>query len=223
MLFRLVLTKNGQRARVVEIHNPTAEVGRAHGNTVRIPSAQVSRRHCRLRMKDGLVTVEDLGSVNGTYLNDGLLTAAAVAKPGDLLAVGPVTFIVEYQLTPEARKRLSAVQFGAEEPEEIAEVELAEEEPAEIELLDVEEVEEPAAAPSLATVDANADDVFDVAEAEEDNNRVLGDLEEISWARPESGDMRDMLSLLDEGLESMPPKKRPAPRKPGGKRRPDDD
>src|SRR5262245_42958136 len=105
MIVRLVLEKGGKRT-VMQLRPPAAVLGRARGNTVRIPSADVSRRHCRLLLKDGLVTVEDLDSANGTFLNGRRIKAAEHVHPGDAIEVGPVTFVVEYELTPAAHRRL---------------------------------------------------------------------------------------------------------------------
>ncbi len=225
MLFRLVVKKDGKRGRAVEVRTPTTGIGRAHGNQVRIPSGQVSRKHCRLQMKDGLVTAEDLGSVNGTFLNDGLITGAAVVRPGDQLTIGPVTFVVEYELTPRALKRLDELEFEIADVGAVDDVELLEELDEGDEILDVEAVEEevtePGPDPKFArppTVEE--DDVMEVKEAVEDVFAPRSGLEDISWAPPEDGDMRDMLSLLEEGQESMMPKKRPGPRKPSGKGKP---
>ncbi len=85
MRFRLVIEKNGKRSKVVELTATPARIGRAHGNAVRIPSTEVSRRHCELRSGDGLLKVEDLESVNGTFLNGDLITGEAVIRPGDRL------------------------------------------------------------------------------------------------------------------------------------------
>jgi pSer/pThr/pTyr-binding forkhead associated (FHA) protein len=101
-----LVVERGARRRTMLLTPPEAIVGRAHGNTVRIPSAEVSRQHCRLRLKDGLVTVEDMGSVNGTFLNGRRVTDAEYVRPGDQLEVGPVKFVVEYELTPTAAQRL---------------------------------------------------------------------------------------------------------------------
>jgi pSer/pThr/pTyr-binding forkhead associated (FHA) protein len=221
MMFRLVVKKNGKRTKVVEIRTPTTRIGRAHGNEIRIPSAQVSRQHCRLQMKDGLVMVEDLGSVNGTLLNESLLTGAAVVRPGDLLGVGPVTFVVEYELTPKALKRLDEMEFEIAEDVVADDVELAEEAVEEDEVLDVVAAEEeitqaePEEKPSRRPT--KVEEVFEVDAAVEEEYVPKAGLEEISWARPEDGDLRDVLSLLDEGLESLQPKKRPGPRKPSDK------
>ena len=75
MTFRLVVERQGKRSSI-EVRSSSACIGRGQGNDVRIPSAQVSRKHCELRQKAGLVTVENLESVNGTYLNGDLIPAS---------------------------------------------------------------------------------------------------------------------------------------------------
>jgi pSer/pThr/pTyr-binding forkhead associated (FHA) protein len=103
---RLVVEQGRRRLRVVRLRGPATRIGRARGSGVRIPSAEVSRQHCVLRVEEGLVTVEDLDSVNGTFLNGEAVVGCRVVRPGDRLHVGPVTFVVEYELTPEALERL---------------------------------------------------------------------------------------------------------------------
>jgi pSer/pThr/pTyr-binding forkhead associated (FHA) protein len=103
---RLVVEQGRRRLRVVRLRGPATRIGRARGSGVRIPSAEVSRQHCVLRVEDGLVTVEDLDSVNGTFLNGEAVVGCRVVRPGDRLHVGPVTFVVEYELAPEALERL---------------------------------------------------------------------------------------------------------------------
>jgi len=106
MNVRLVVERGRRRLQVVQLRQAEAVIGRERGSAVRVPSAEVSRRHCRLRVRGGVVTVEDLASVNGTFLNGARVADTQVVYPGDRLGVGPVTFVVEYELTPEARGRL---------------------------------------------------------------------------------------------------------------------
>jgi pSer/pThr/pTyr-binding forkhead associated (FHA) protein/predicted Ser/Thr protein kinase len=50
---------------------------------------RISRRHARVwRGEDGRLSVEDLGSANGTFVNDERIGAARVLEPGDLVRVG---------------------------------------------------------------------------------------------------------------------------------------
>jgi pSer/pThr/pTyr-binding forkhead associated (FHA) protein len=63
-----------------------------------------------LHFHDGFLTVEDLKSINGTFLNDQQVVDKSVVYPGDRLAIGPVHFTVKYELSPEARERLQVPQ-----------------------------------------------------------------------------------------------------------------
>jgi pSer/pThr/pTyr-binding forkhead associated (FHA) protein len=57
-----------------------------------VDAALVSRLHCRLTAgRDGELSVEDLGSTNGTLVN-GKRVEQATLQAGDTLQVGRVTF-----------------------------------------------------------------------------------------------------------------------------------
>lgn len=86
--------------RTVRLH-PETVVGRSLDCTLKIASTQVSRRHCRIVDRDDGVFIEDLGSANGTFLDGSRLTpnVPTLARPGSQLAIGPATFVVEYEGT----------------------------------------------------------------------------------------------------------------------------
>jgi predicted component of type VI protein secretion system len=105
MNVRLVIEQAGRR-RVMNLRPPQAVIGRAHGNTVRVPSSDVSRQHCRLLITEGMVMVEDMNSINGTFLNGRQIDCAECVRPGDHLGVGPVTFLVEFELSDSALAQL---------------------------------------------------------------------------------------------------------------------
>lgn len=96
MDIKLVVEQGRTSIRTLRLHSSQTLIGRAHGCQVRIPSALVSRRHCLLDVCDGIVTVEDLNSRNGTLLNGETVTGQRLVRPGDHLQIGPITFIVEY-------------------------------------------------------------------------------------------------------------------------------
>jgi pSer/pThr/pTyr-binding forkhead associated (FHA) protein len=96
MIVKLVVQVGRKRGKVLTLRRTEAVLGRGPGNAVRIPSGEVSRKHCRLSVKDGAVTVEDLDSLNGTYVNDERINGIQVVHSGDLLKVGPMRFVVEY-------------------------------------------------------------------------------------------------------------------------------
>lgn len=67
---------------------PETLVGRDASCHVRIPDGSVSLRHARVYQSDGEWYVEDLGSTNGTTVNDKLITHAVLLRPGDLVGIG---------------------------------------------------------------------------------------------------------------------------------------
>ncbi len=76
-------------------------IGRKPDCHLRIPSAAVSRKHCELTIADDALKVRDLGSSNGTFLNDVRVQAATLAA-GDRLTVGNITFTVQINGQPAA-------------------------------------------------------------------------------------------------------------------------
>src|SRR3954452_25131003 len=57
---------------------------------------EISRVHARVyRDASGQLTVEDLGSTNGTFVNGTRVAAATPLRPGDQLRVGQTTMTVE--------------------------------------------------------------------------------------------------------------------------------
>jgi DNA-binding winged helix-turn-helix (wHTH) protein len=53
-----------------------------------IDASSVSRRHARIMVSAGSATLEDLGSTNGTFVNDAAITSATALKDGDVVALG---------------------------------------------------------------------------------------------------------------------------------------
>ena len=51
-----------------------------------------STRHARLVRQGAIVVIEDLGSTNGTYLNEELLDGPRPLHPGDRIRIGDSTF-----------------------------------------------------------------------------------------------------------------------------------
>jgi len=75
---------------------PEFVIGRAVDCNLRIPNRFVSRHHCELIVngRDRIVRVRDLGSQNGTFVNDGPIIDDCELKDGDRLVVGCVPFEV---------------------------------------------------------------------------------------------------------------------------------
>jgi pSer/pThr/pTyr-binding forkhead associated (FHA) protein len=69
---------------------------------------QVSRRHARISVQGGQVVVEDLGSTNGTYVNDQPISSPRTLNPGDKVRIGLT--VLELRTRQQVAARPSAVQ-----------------------------------------------------------------------------------------------------------------
>lgn len=96
----------------MEVPLPQGDVliGRGQECYLRINEPMVSRRHARLRVSPDRVTLEDLGSRNGSYLNGIGVGEAVSLTPGDLVVVGSQQFTLELGEEPGARRNTSVAQ-----------------------------------------------------------------------------------------------------------------
>jgi len=97
MQVKLILKKGAKNAQVFRLKAKVTVVGRQKGCTIRIPSSEVSRKHCRLLLKEDVLVVEDLDSVNGTFVNGERIRGKQILNEGDTLQVGPVIFVSEIE------------------------------------------------------------------------------------------------------------------------------
>jgi pSer/pThr/pTyr-binding forkhead associated (FHA) protein len=66
-------------------------IGRQAGNDLALNDQQVSRQHARIEVRDGQVVVTDLGTANGTYVNDQRIEGTVPLRSGDIVTVGETT------------------------------------------------------------------------------------------------------------------------------------
>ncbi len=102
----LILVRPGSQKREVPLKRERSVIGRRDDCQIRIPLGSVSRQHCELVNDGKSLSVRDLGSANGTWINQKKVVEQ-VLKAGDLLAVGPCVFVVKIngqptQIDPEA-------------------------------------------------------------------------------------------------------------------------
>ena len=91
----LIAHPEGQRlgSRVRLSPGGYVEVGRAPDCHISLPEVpSISRKHARLHHRGPTVTVEDLGSTNGTYVNGKMINQATPLHSGDRFQVAAVHF-----------------------------------------------------------------------------------------------------------------------------------
>jgi hypothetical protein len=70
-------------------------LGRGDRAEIRLEDPFASARHARIYEQGNILVVEDLGSTNGTYLNEELLETPRPLHPGDRLRIGDSEFAFE--------------------------------------------------------------------------------------------------------------------------------
>jgi pSer/pThr/pTyr-binding forkhead associated (FHA) protein len=66
----------------------TLQIGRASSCQIRLTDTYISQLHAKISERNGSWVVEDLGSTNGTYLNQRKVTVPTELSPGDRIRVG---------------------------------------------------------------------------------------------------------------------------------------
>lgn len=140
----LVMFKDGER-REFPLAGEKTVLGRRQDSHLRIPTKDVSRQHCALLVKKDALVAKDLGSSNGTFVNDKRI-AEVVLKAGDRLRVGPVTFVVQIDGRPTAIKAKDVAPAKAA----------------------------PTAAPAAARPGEGEEETFDLSEADFDLDTLRG-------------------------------------------------
>jgi hypothetical protein len=87
---QLVLVPSG---RTLELKQPDQLLGRHSSSDIRLPLADVSRRHCRIFHANSAWYVLDLDSTNGVFVNHRKVQQCKLAT-GDLLRIGSFLFEV---------------------------------------------------------------------------------------------------------------------------------
>lgn len=70
-------------------------VGRSSTADLALQDPFLSRQHCRIQQTEGVLTVEDLGSRNGTYVNTRRIEGPTALHPGDEIRVSGSVILLE--------------------------------------------------------------------------------------------------------------------------------
>lgn len=91
----------GDSTRSWRFTQPEVLVGRDAGSDCRLDDRAISSHHARLAYRQGQWWVEDLGSRNGTFLNQERLTQPLVLASGDELRFGGMDLRVLIETAPD--------------------------------------------------------------------------------------------------------------------------
>ena len=97
----------------------TMVIGRQHDSDIPVAAEEISRHHAKLQVTADGVLVEDMGSANGTFINDKRVQSGLL-KPGEELRLDTVRFML---LAPgmDAKQQGAGAPVRAEPPKAAAE------------------------------------------------------------------------------------------------------
>lgn len=98
---KLVMFRDNGERREFPLGTGITTIGRKDDCDIRIPLGEVSRHHAELRRTSDGVQIRDLGSANGTFVNNERVKQHRLS-PGDHLVIGPVVFTVQINGEPAA-------------------------------------------------------------------------------------------------------------------------
>lgn len=97
---KLVVVGGDAKSSEVRLKLPTI-IGRGREAGLTVPHALVSRRHTEVFERDGKLFVRDLGSLNGTFVNNLKIDGEKILGPNQLLTLGNVTFRAVYEVSAD--------------------------------------------------------------------------------------------------------------------------
>lgn len=86
----VVLDEHGSKLGTYRLSQPL-QIGRGASCEIRLSDTYASQAHARISNRNGSWVVEDLGSTNGTYLNQRKVTAPVALAAGDRIRIGKTT------------------------------------------------------------------------------------------------------------------------------------
>lgn len=88
----LLVVAGESAGKLFPLNRPELVIGRSPNADIRINEKAVSHNHARLTMDNGVCTLRDLESTNGTFVNNELIAGSVRLRGGDAVGVGSTTF-----------------------------------------------------------------------------------------------------------------------------------
>jgi pSer/pThr/pTyr-binding forkhead associated (FHA) protein len=85
---RLIVTQGPNSGSEYVLEDDETTIGRSANNSIVLPSPEISRRHAHLWLDGDAILLEDLGSTNGTFVNNARLYKQVPLFDGDEIQLG---------------------------------------------------------------------------------------------------------------------------------------
>jgi pSer/pThr/pTyr-binding forkhead associated (FHA) protein len=113
-----MLVKSGSlKGTRLAVRSPVVNIGRAEHNDVRLPDPSISSTHVKLQLREGVWTLADLGSTNGTKVDGEPVADETPLSPGAMVTLGDVNLSFEpHDERPVREDRTAVLSAVAELP-----------------------------------------------------------------------------------------------------------
>jgi len=99
---KIVIVKGAGKGTEFRLHDGMNALGRDISNRLRLPDPKISRKQCKLRKIGRSLYLYDLGTKNGTYVNNNRVSEAEL-KIGDEITVGKTVLkVLDGEQAPQA-------------------------------------------------------------------------------------------------------------------------
>jgi diguanylate cyclase (GGDEF)-like protein len=88
----LVVIYGDDLGRKYDLDQSATVIGRSSGADIQIDQDSISRNHARIAHEGKVALVADMGSTNGTFVNDELVVGSLPLRNGDLIKIGRTIF-----------------------------------------------------------------------------------------------------------------------------------
>lgn len=88
----VIYQRDGGGGKCITLDRALLRIGRDPDNEVVLDDEGVSRRHARIEKRNGRLLLMDVGSKNGTLINDAEVSSIVTLKTGDRIKVGSTIF-----------------------------------------------------------------------------------------------------------------------------------
>jgi pSer/pThr/pTyr-binding forkhead associated (FHA) protein len=92
---KLVTQSGAVAGKELPLDKPIILLGRGAGCDILLQDQQASRRHAEIRLSDTQISITDLGSMNGTFVNGARIQGTQVLRPGDVVRIGLSEFVLQ--------------------------------------------------------------------------------------------------------------------------------
>ena len=93
-MLKILIKLKDKELKTIETDKPRLTIGRNENNDIYINNLGISKKHAKIVRQDDTYTIEDLGSTNGTLLNNKPVKKKAPLASNDVVTIGKYTFLL---------------------------------------------------------------------------------------------------------------------------------